>query len=165
MRLGDGVEDAIHSATMLAGLEAGHTMPASALADYHGLSPSYLVKHLKALVKVGILESVPGPLGGYRLARPASHVSLLDIVLAVEGGEPAFRCREIRQRGPGKLEPAAYRRLCPINAAMLKAERAYRASLAETHLSDILADFDKDADPRTVAFACAYSARHQRAQS
>ena len=52
-------------------------MPASALAEYHGLSPSYLLKHLKTLAAAGILESVSGPHGGYRLALSADAITLL----------------------------------------------------------------------------------------
>ncbi|NGN41047.1 Rrf2 family transcriptional regulator [Mesorhizobium sp. CGMCC 1.15528] len=165
MKLGDGVEAAIHCANMLAGLEEGRTLPASALAEYHGVSPSYLLKHLKELVAARVFESVSGPHGGYRLARTPDRISLLDIVLAVEGREPAFRCAEIRQRGPGKLEPAAYTKPCGINAAMLRAERAYRAVLAETKLSDIIAGYQADADPRAITFACGYLARNQRPQA
>ena len=78
-------------ATLLAQLEEGRTMPASALAEYHGLSPSYLLKHLKTLAAAGILESVSGPHGGYRLALSADAITLLDVVLAIEGPKPAFR--------------------------------------------------------------------------
>ncbi|TKT80222.1 Rrf2 family transcriptional regulator [Aquamicrobium sp. LC103] len=165
MKLGEGVEAAIHCATMLANLEEGRTLPASALAEYHGISQSYLLKHLKALVEGRILESVPGPHGGYRLARLPEKITLLDIVLAVEGAAPAFRCTEIRQRGPGKLEAAAYVKPCGINAAMLRAERAYRAALAETRLSDVIEGYRADADPRAIKFACGFVARHQRPQA
>lgn len=162
MKLGEGVEAAIHCAAMLAGLDEGRTLPASALAEYHGVSPSYLLKHLKELAGANILESVSGPHGGYRLARPTDQISLLDIVLAVEGREPAFRCAEIRQRGPGALEAAAYTKPCGINAAMLRAERAYRSVLAETKLSEIVTGYQAGADPRAIAFACAYLERHRR---
>ena len=103
MKLGEGVEQAIHCATMLAALQPGRVLPAAALAEFHGVSPSYLLKHLQALSGAGILDSVPGPNGGYRLAKPADKITLLDIVLAVEGAQPAFRCGEIRQRGPNPL--------------------------------------------------------------
>ncbi|MCT8991677.1 Rrf2 family transcriptional regulator [Chelativorans sp. SCAU2101] len=164
MRLSEGVEAAIHCAAILAQLEKGRTLPASALAELHGLSQSYLLKHLQALAAAKVLESVPGPHGGYRLARAPERISLLDIVLAVEGPEPAFRCAEIRQRGPGALEPAAYVKPCGIKVAMLKAEKAWRAVLAETKLSDILEGYQADADPRAIAFTCAFVARHQRPQ-
>jgi Rrf2 family protein len=164
MKLGEGVEAAIHCAAMLAGVDGNATMPAAAMAESFGLSPSYLLKHLNMLSAVGILESVPGPAGGYRLAQPAGRITLLDIVLAVEGRQPAFRCGEIRRNGPVKLDVSAYVKPCGINAAMLKAERAYRAALAETKLSDIVANFTAEGDPRSVAASCAFVARHQRPQ-
>ena len=164
MKLGEGVEAAIHCAAMLAGVDGNATMPAAAMAESFGLSPSYLLKHLNMLSAVGILEAVPGPAGGYRLAQPTERITLLDIVLAVEGRQPAFRCGEIRRNGPVKLDVSAYVKPCGINAAMLKAERAYRAALAETKLSDIVANFNAEGDPRSVAASCAFVARHQRPQ-
>jgi Rrf2 family protein len=164
MKLGEGVEAAIHCAAMLAGVEGEATIPGAAMAEAFGLSPSYLLKHLNMLSVARILESVPGPAGGYRLARPAEHITLLDIVLAVEGREPAFRCGEIRRNGPARLDVSAYVKPCGINAAMLKAEKAYRAALAEARLSDIVSEFMTDADPRSVAAGCAFVARHQRPQ-
>jgi Rrf2 family protein len=164
MKLSEGVEAAIHCAATLAGVEGDATMPGSALAMQFGLSPSYLLKHLNALTAAGVLESVPGPAGGYRLARAAERISLLDIVLAVEGPQPAFRCGEIRQGGPVKLDASAYVKPCGINAAMLRAEKAYRAALASEKLSDIVAQFMVEADPRSVAAGCAFVERHQRPQ-
>jgi len=164
MRLSEGVEAAIHCAATLAGLDDGATLPGSALAAQFGLSPSYLLKHLQALTAAGVLESVPGPAGGYRLARALERISLLDIVLAVEGPEPAFRCGEIRQRGPVRLPASAYVKPCGIKAAMLRAEKAYRAALAAEKLSDIVAGFRLEADPRSVASACAFVERYRRPQ-
>lgn len=162
MKLGEGVEAAIHSAIVLADLPAGATLAGAALAEYHGISGSYLLKHLKHLVAARILESVPGPAGGYRLARSADRISLLDIVLAVEGVQSAFRCNDIRRKGPGALEPAAYKKPCGINIAMLRAERAYRAVLGETKLSALIDGYKAEADPRAVAFSCAFLDRNQR---
>jgi Rrf2 family protein len=135
-----------------------------ALAEAHGLSPSYLLKHLNALTTAGILESIPGPAGGYRLARSTERISLLDIVLAVEGPQPAFRCGEIRRNGPVRLPASAYVKPCGINVAMLKAEKAYRAALAGEKLSDIVASYQADADPRSLAAGCAFVERHRRPQ-
>ena len=164
MKLGDGVEQAIHSVSMLAGLSEGGVLSAAALAEFHGVSTSYLLKHLQALSGAGIVSTAPGPKGGYKLAKPTEEISLLDIVLAVEGPEPAFRCGEIRQRGPVKIDQSAYVKPCGINAAMLRAERAYRSALAETRLSDIVADYAAEGDPRSFAASCAFVERHQRPQ-
>ncbi|MCL6282212.1 Rrf2 family transcriptional regulator [Ruegeria sp. 2012CJ41-6] len=162
MKLGDGVEAAIHCTTMLAGLQGGAVMPASALAEYHGVSASYLVKHLKQLVAAGVFVSIPGPAGGYRLGRAPQDITLLDIVLAVEGDAPAFRCREIRQRGPDAPDAFAFPNPCGIKLAMLRAEEAYRAALAETRISSLIRDYSETGDPRDIARGCRFVEANRR---
>lgn len=138
MKLGDGVEWALHCATVLALIPRGATLPGRALAELHAVSESYLLKHLKKLVAADVLEALPGPSGGYRLARPPSDIRVLDIVLAVEGDEPAFRCAQIRQNGPAALPASYYRAPCLIHVVMLQAEHAWRQSLADVRLSDLV---------------------------
>jgi Rrf2 family protein len=45
----------------------------------------FLLQILRSMVTHGILQSTRGVEGGYSLARPASSVTLLDIVESVEG--------------------------------------------------------------------------------
>ncbi|MDB5550098.1 MAG: Transcriptional regulator, BadM/Rrf2 family [Rhizobium sp.] len=162
MKMSDGVEQAIHSVTMLAHLTEGGVLSAAALAEFHGVSPSYLLKHLQALSGAGIVQTVPGPKGGYRLARTPSDISLLDIVLAVEGNAPAFRCNEIRQRGPNPV-PGMPTKPCGIASAMLKAERAYRAELAHVKISDVIADVaETDTDGAIATRSCAFLEINER---
>jgi Rrf2 family protein len=137
-------------------------LSAAALAEYHGVSTSYLLKHLQALSGAGILETVPGPKGGYRLAKKPEDISLLDIVLAVEGPAPAFRCAEIRQRGPNPLPQRYFTKPCQVTAAMLRAERAYRAELASTSIADILTELSADDDGGIAARGCAFMEIHER---
>lgn len=162
MKLGDGVEQAIHSVGMLAGLSEGGVLSAAALAEFHGVSTSYLLKHLQLLSGAGIVSTVPGPKGGYRLARTTDKITLLDIVLAVEGPQPAFRCAEIRQRGPKPLPGRYFTKPCGINAAMLKAEKAYRAELAKTSIADILGDLAATDDGGIAARGCAFLELNER---
>ncbi|SNB67541.1 MULTISPECIES: Rrf2 family transcriptional regulator [unclassified Agrobacterium] len=162
MKLGDGVEQAIHSVGMLAGLSEGGVLSAAALAEFHGVSTSYLLKHLQSLSNAGIVATVPGPKGGYRLARSPDTITLLDIVLAVEGPQPAFRCAEIRQRGPNPLPGRYFTKPCGINAAMLKAEKAYRAELAKTTIADILGDLAANDDGGIAARGCAFLELNER---
>lgn len=162
MKLGDGVEQAIHCVTMLATLSPGGVLSAAALAEFHGVSPSYLLKHLQAMSGAGIVETVPGPRGGYRLARGASDVSLLDIVLAVEGSAPAFRCNEIRQRGPNPL-PDKPAKPCGIATAMMNAERAWRVELSRVTIAEILSGLQEtDKDGAIAARGCAFLELHER---
>lgn len=165
MKLSDGVEQAIHCVTLLSGLESNGVLAAAALAEYHGVSTTYLLKHLQALSAAGLLQAVPGPKGGYRLAKPADKITLLDIVLAVEGAEPAFRCAEIRQRGPSPLEPRFYKTPCAINAAMLKAEQAYRAELRKITIGDLTRDRSSALGAAITQRACAFFDANQRIQS
>jgi DNA-binding IscR family transcriptional regulator len=83
-------------------------------------------------------------------------VTLLDIVIAVEGNAPAFRCSEIRQRGPAGLPPAAYKVPCGIARAMARAEEAWRASLRSTTVADLLAGLAKDVEPKAAVKATAW---------
>jgi Rrf2 family protein len=162
MKLSDGVEQAIHSVAMLANLQPNGVLSAAALADFHGVSTSYLLKHLQALSGAGILTALPGPTGGYRLAKSPERITLLDIVLAVEGSEPAFRCAEIRQRGPNPL-PGKPTAPCQINTAMLRAERAYRAELTKVSVADVLEDLSAhDVDGAIAARGCAFLEINER---
>jgi Rrf2 family protein len=162
MKLGDGVEQAIHSISMMSSLSEGGVLSAAALAEFHGVSTSYLLKHLQALSGAKLVETVPGPRGGYRLAKTPAEITLLDIVLAVEGPAPAFRCAEIRQRGPNPLPGRYFTKPCGINAAMLKAEKAYRAELAKVTIADILADLSATDDGGIAARGCAFLELNER---
>lgn len=156
MKLSDGVEQAIHSVAMLAGLAQDQVLSAAALAEFHGVSPSYLLKHLQALSRANILATVPGPKGGYHLASPPEEISLLDITLAVEGREPAFRCKEIRRNGPDPMPDRYFTAPCQINAAMLRAEKAYRAELGKVTIAELLAEVEEDDDGTLAARSCAF---------
>ena len=98
--MSDGVEWALHVAAVLAVVPPDKGMTAAKLAEYHGVPGAYLAKHLQALTRAGVFEAVPGRGGGYRLARPAQDITVLEVVEAVEGRTRAFECSEIRQRGP-----------------------------------------------------------------
>ena len=157
MRLSDGVEWAIHSCTVLALVPPGTSLPAARLAEFHGVPPAYLAKHLQALARTGIVESIAGRRGGYRLAKPASEVTLLDIVLAVEGDERAFRCAEIRQRGPAAVDdPRAYRVPCGIAAAMWRAEAAWRRELEQQTVAGVLAHLGRAVKPEAAVKAASW---------
>lgn len=118
MRLGEGVEWALHCCSVLGSLPPGVTLPEARLAEFHDVPASYLAKHLQALSNAGVVEPVTGRNGGYRLVRPAGEITMLDVVLAVNGDEPAFRCSEIRQRGPSAIAPEPYVQPCGIARAM-----------------------------------------------
>ncbi len=162
MKLSEGVEWGLHCVTALAMLPPGATLPTRSLAEMYALSETYLSKHLQALTNAGIIESVPGPRGGYRLTRAPREITLLEVVEAIEGREPAFRCTEIRQQGPLAMEPQAYRLPCAIHVAMARAERAWREALRVQTLADILTAYTRSVAPEQQRRGEQWVAEHMR---
>jgi Rrf2 family protein len=135
MRMAEGVEWALHSCLNLSW--ADRPVPAARLAKYFELPAPYLNKQLQALARAGILSSTPGPKGGFALALPPAEISLLDVVVAIEGPEPAFRCAEILHESPFGDTKADYVTGCVISHAMSTADLAWRRELATTTVADI----------------------------
>ncbi|WP_436500097.1 RrF2 family transcriptional regulator [Actinokineospora sp. HUAS TT18] len=140
VKLSDGVEWALHCCLNLAVLEPGTAVTAARLASFHDLPTAYLNKHLQALAREGIVSSSRGPGGGFRLARPAAEITLLDVVVAIEGRRPAFRCTEIRAQGTSGSWGSA-KAACTIDTAMRSAELAWRESLAGQSIADLVETF------------------------
>jgi Rrf2 family protein len=145
MKMSGGVEWAVHCCVVLS--QASDPVPAQRLAEFHGISRTYLAKHLQQLSRAGLVRSVEGRVGGYALTRPAEQVSVLDIVLAIEGGAPAFRCTEIRQNGPLAATGEACKRPCGVARVMHSAEQAWRASLEAVTVADLAATVQADSGP------------------
>jgi Rrf2 family protein len=162
MRMSAGVEWALHCAVLLSVLKPISTLTGRALAQFYGVSESYLLKHMQALTKAGICESVPGPTGGYRLGRKPTDITILDIVEAIEGTEPAFRCDEIRQRGPTALAPSTYTVQCGIHAAMLEAEQAWKQALRARTIADLAPLSIGTMDKQRVELATAWILQNVR---
>ncbi len=57
---------------------------AAEIAERISAPPNYMGKMLKTLADSGVLESVRGSGGGFRLARPASQISIYDIVEPID---------------------------------------------------------------------------------
>jgi Rrf2 family protein len=135
--MSDGVEWGVHVCVVLASLPPDAALPAAKLAEYHGVPAAYLAKHLQALAGAGVLATVKGARGGYRLARPATEITVLEIVEAIDGAESAFRCTEIRRRGPVAMAAREYTKPCGVHRAFMRADDAWRAELAATTIADL----------------------------
>jgi Rrf2 family protein len=87
---------------------AGRDAPVSAsdIAERLGSARRGLEPLLQALTRANLLESLRGPRGGYRLARPARAIRLLDIVTVALASEA-----EPNDGPGGKLQTAVLDRL------------------------------------------------------
>jgi FeS assembly SUF system regulator len=63
----------------------GEVLSAAELAERAGLEMPTVAKLLKPLAQVGLVEGFRGSHGGYRLAKAATDISLVEIVEAMEG--------------------------------------------------------------------------------
>jgi Rrf2 family protein len=58
---------------------------AKAIADCYGIPLPLLAKILQKLTKQGMLQSLSGTNGGYRLAREANQITALEVIRAIDG--------------------------------------------------------------------------------
>jgi Rrf2 family protein len=150
-QISTGVEYGLHCLLFLA--DPRRNVPlASArdLAELQGVSVEYVAKLFTKLQKAGLVVATEGARGGFRLARPADSISVLDVVTAIDGEKSLFDCREIRRRCAlfGSKPPAwATRGVCSIHAIMLEAEARMREVLASHTLADLAARVDAKAPP------------------
>jgi Rrf2 family cysteine metabolism transcriptional repressor len=61
------------------------TMQIKEIAAMTQISHSYLEQLLSSLRKSGLVQSIRGAAGGYRLARPAHEITVLEIIESLEG--------------------------------------------------------------------------------
>ena len=79
----------------------GATKPVSLaeIAKRQEISLSYLEQLFAKLRRGGLVKSVRGPGGGYRLSHPAADVRVSDIILAVDEPMSATRCEPGSPKG------------------------------------------------------------------
>jgi Rrf2 family protein len=136
------VEYGLHCLLYLVDLPTGVRASSQELAELQGVSPTYVAKLFTALKTAQLVTATEGAQGGYRLARPAAEISVLDVVHALEGAKPLFHCREIRRQCTlfDRSPPAwATRGPCSIHAVMMEAESRMKEALASHSLADLSA--------------------------
>jgi Rrf2 family protein len=62
------------------------------IAEPMGIPQSFLAKILQKLLKAGIVESIRGAGGGFRLRKKPSEINLYDVVVAIDGTMALNRC-------------------------------------------------------------------------
>jgi DNA-binding IscR family transcriptional regulator len=101
----------------------------------------------------------------YTLARAPDEITLLDILLAVDGDKPMFRCTEIRQKGPCASKPADCKAPCNIAAGFWRAQEAYRQSLSEIDLVTLSRSVAAQLGMEKVMQAGAWIGEHVRSRN
>lgn len=92
MKYSQATDYALHAVFHLAAEASDKPVSVQQLAGQLGVSQTYLSKMLTKLVKAGLIHSVPGANGGYRLRRNREDISFLDVIHAIEGTASLFEC-------------------------------------------------------------------------
>ena len=100
------------------------------LAEAQEIPPSFLRGILAELRRAGLLASQSGPSGGYRLARPASQITIAQIIRAVEG--PLAQVRGLPPHEVAYPGPAA-----PMQDVWIAVRANLRAVLEHVTLADL----------------------------
>jgi Rrf2 family protein len=85
MRVSARVDYAVRALVQLAADESRMPVKAEHLATSQDIPPKFLLEILRQLKQKRLLVSRRGPEGGYVLARPASEITIADVIRAVEG--------------------------------------------------------------------------------
>lgn len=90
LRISDAAALALHTVDFLA-RHPERYVTTQEVAEAFGVSENHLSKVHQRLAKAGLVQAVRGPRGGFRLARPATDIPLLEVYEAIEG--PLHPCR------------------------------------------------------------------------
>jgi Rrf2 family protein len=98
----------------------GSVLKVADIAAGPDIPPDYLVQVLIILKTAGIVESVRGKMGGYRLSRSPKTITVAEVIQAVEGRvEPTVGLRRV------------------LNDLLTQADQAAEAVLSDTTFEDL----------------------------
>jgi Rrf2 family transcriptional regulator, iron-sulfur cluster assembly transcription factor len=104
-------------------------LSARRISDAMTIPVRFLPQVLADLQRAGLVEAAPGRAGGYRLARDATEISLLDVIEAVEGDSRRRSC--VLRGGPCGLDGN-----CDVHDVFLRGQEAMLATLEAETLAD-----------------------------
>lgn len=102
------------------------------LADRTGVPAPTVAKLMKSLTPAGLTTSHRGAAGGYALTRPATDITIADIVVALDGPIALTACVE------GAGEECGVESLCPMRGGWEKINAAIRGALEQVTLADMM---------------------------
>lgn len=123
---------------------ARKAVPLSEIAARQHLPIAYLEQLFAKLRTAGLVESVRGRSGGYRLSRPARDIAIAEIMAAAE--EPTRMTRCFDSNGPGCISDER----CLTHGLWSALGRHINGFLANVTLADVVSDNVPAAARRSV---------------
>jgi Rrf2 family protein len=123
---------AIRTVLVLARAPRSERRSVREVAAEQAIPVRFLPQVMRLLVQAGLVEGTVGRTGGYRLAKPSTAISLLDVVEAMEGDSRRRVC--ILRGGPCALDG-----VCDVHAVFAAAQDDVLRRLGRTTLADAIA--------------------------
>ena len=121
------------------GDRSGEPVSLSAVAEGEVLPLSYLEHLVAKLRQAELVTSVRGAHGGYRLARPASEIGMLDVVQALEGPIAPMECfHEVPEGRVLCSHESDGDRACATRLLWTRVHGGITKALAGTTLADLV---------------------------
>jgi Rrf2 family protein len=134
------------------GAEPADATPVSltAVAEAEALPLSYLEHLVAKLRQAGLVSSVRGAHGGYRLAMPAADIAMLDVVQALEGPIAPMECFHADREGRVLCSHETDGdRACATKFLWTRVHGGVTKALAGTTLADLV-EFSEESDERPL---------------
>jgi len=110
----------------------------TAVAEAENLPLSYLEHLVAKLRQAGLVTSVRGAHGGYRLARDASEIAMLDVVQALEGPIAPMECFHTEREGRVLCSHEADPDPCATKLLWTRVHGGVTKALAGTTLAELV---------------------------
>ena len=123
----------------------------TAVADAENLPLSYLEHLVAKLRQAGLVTSVRGAHGGYRLARDASEIAMLDVVQALEGPIAPMECFHTEREGRVLCSHEADPDPCATKLLWTRVHGGVTKALAGTTLAELVEFSEGQTATLTVA--------------
>lgn len=123
----------------LASRPDGQPVPLAEIAERGGLPLAYLEHLVARLRKAGLVDSRRGSRGGYMLARPATEITMAEVVEALEGSIAPIEC--ISEAADGSIVCAREvdpDQACPTKILWTRVRFSIVSTLRETTLADLV---------------------------
>jgi Rrf2 family nitric oxide-sensitive transcriptional repressor len=120
----------------MAAIRAPHLVQIDEVAQAHRINRAHLTKIVHQLGQAGYLDTVRGPRGGLRLARPADEIVVGDVVRLTEGPLDLVECFSA-DRNTCKLLG-----ICRLSAKLQEATQAFMAVLDDLTVAEIALNRD-----------------------
>ncbi len=123
----------------LARRAGGEPVPLAEIAAHDGLPLAYLEHLVARLRKAGLVDSRRGSRGGYMLSRPATDITMAEVVAALEGSIAPIEC--ISEAADGSIvcsRESSPDHVCPTKLLWTRVRMSIVSTLRETTLADLL---------------------------